>query len=563
MNTGYFIRKITAGAISACIALSQFAYAAETPAVTVDIDYGTSVINVQYEGDNEYNTGVIFSLVNAGSDLSAENVLRFADADYVPGEISVGTMHIGDDLPEGEYSVYAVLGGKNSANTAMQSAAFRIYGKESQNKALEEINKASQTDIAQIAYENLQMFYGVTDKDGTEYKGPYLFAMKINDYDGGFELLRQVRDAWQAADVLKSINTAADGKSVNSIISQNREMLGINTDAAFFGKYSDTIYDAAQKSLAENPVYCKKNLKSAVTEAAVVSVYNRLCKNSLTELDTLFTEYKEEIGISQYMARYEKINTDKFARQFDGASAQSTAEIKDKFISVLNTLDGTSENPEGTSPSGGGVRGKSNSSGGGTVSAVIPQPTADTEDKKENKFLDVDNDHWAKQYIEKLAELNIINGYDDKTFKPDAVITRGEFIKLLVSCFEIEDKNGAAVKFSDLPETAWEYPYVKALADAGIFNGYSDGRCGAADYITRQDAAVLIKRAADAKGIILSESGGLSFADGESISDYASEAVNALAGAGIINGFDDNSFRPAENLTRAQCAKILCVSMSK
>ena len=48
------------------------------------------------------------------------------------------------------------------------------------------------------------------------------------------------------------------------------------------------------------------------------------------------------------------------------------------------------------------------------------------------------------------------------------------------------------------------------------------------------------------------------FTDGEQISEYAKEAVLKLSGAEIINGFDDNTFKPRSTATRAQAAKLLC-----
>ena len=55
--------------------------------------------------------------------------------------------------------------------------------------------------------------------------------------------------------------------------------------------------------------------------------------------------------------------------------------------------------------------------------------------------------------------------------------------------------------------------------------------------------------------------GGEAFDDDEQISDYAKEAVYALAGAGIINGVGDNRFAPHGNATRAESAKVIFGAM--
>lgn len=75
--------------------------------------------------------------------------------------------------------------------------------------------------------------------------------------------------------------------------------------------------------------------------------------------------------------------------------------------------------------------------------------------------------------------------------------------------------------------------------------------------ITREQAAAVIGRALDLAGGI-----NLGFADRNEISDYAKMYVSVCAEKGIIEGYDDGTFRPLNNITRAETAAILsrCVS---
>lgn len=62
------------------------------------------------------------------------------------------------------------------------------------------------------------------------------------------------------------------------------------------------------------------------------------------------------------------------------------------------------------------------------------------DNKDENSyagFADTDG-HWAKDVIAYLAKENIINGFEDNTFRPDNTVTRAEYAKLLCSVFKIE-----------------------------------------------------------------------------------------------------------------------------
>ena len=122
---------------------------------------------------------------------------------------------------------------------------------------------------------------------------------------------------------------------------------------------------------------------------------------------------------------------------------------------------------------------------------------------------------------------------------------------LLCRAFNIEkaaDENA----FADVKTTDWFSPYVNAAYTAGFVNG--DGTYFNPDKnITRQDLCVMIYRFA--QGNITN--GNCDYTDISDVSDYAVNAVSALSTGKIINGFEDNTFRPQANATRAQMAQIL------
>ena len=70
---------------------------------------------------------------------------------------------------------------------------------------------------------------------------------------------------------------------------------------------------------------------------------------------------------------------------------------------------------------------------------------------------------------------------------------------------------------------------------------------------------MILCRAAEKSGISFELERALTFTDTDKINGYASEAVNKLCNRGIINGFEDGSFRPREICTRAQMAKVICL----
>ena len=70
-------------------------------------------------------------------------------------------------------------------------------------------------------------------------------------------------------------------------------------------------------------------------------------------------------------------------------------------------------------------------------------------------FTDLAEDHWAYQNIMELSGEGVINGYADGTFRPEAYVTRAEFVKLIGATGEVKSGD-----FADLPKTHWAYEYV-------------------------------------------------------------------------------------------------------
>lgn len=92
-----------------------------------------------------------------------------------------------------------------------------------------------------------------------------------------------------------------------------------------------------------------------------------------------------------------------------------------------------------------------------------------------------------------------------------------------------------------------------------IISGYSETEFGPDDPITREQMAVMIVKAAQLSAGV----SGKTFADSDSISEWAREAVNVATGNKIINGYSDNTFRPKGNTTRTEAAVVLSQSLSQ
>ncbi|CEK31316.1 N-acetylmuramoyl-L-alanine amidase [[Clostridium] sordellii] len=164
-------------------------------------------------------------------------------------------------------------------------------------------------------------------------------------------------------------------------------------------------------------------------------------------------------------------------------------------------------------------------------------------------FNDIDG-HWAKNAIIDFATKGYINGYGDGTFKPDNSITRAEFVKILNKAFGYT--NVGTENFSDVNPSDWYYNDICIGVNAGYINGYEDNTFKPDKQITREEASKIIATALNLNG-----DGKLNFKDSSEISNWAKPYVDALSDNNIINGYEDNTFRPHNNMTRAENVTIL------
>lgn len=175
---------------------------------------------------------------------------------------------------------------------------------------------------------------------------------------------------------------------------------------------------------------------------------------------------------------------------------------------------------------------------------------------KPSLFKDVPLDHWANEQIEDLAQKNVIKGYGDGNFRPGDNVTRAHAAVMLVNALGLDYK-GKTPNFTDVKSDHWAAGHIAAAREAGIINGYRDGKFGPGDYITRGQIAVMISKAFNLK-----HSGTYKNFNDVDAGYWAYKEVEALASNGIINGYSDNTFRPGEYSTRAHFSVFLSKSLS-
>lgn len=180
------------------------------------------------------------------------------------------------------------------------------------------------------------------------------------------------------------------------------------------------------------------------------------------------------------------------------------------------------------------------------------------EEVKSGSFRDVTRGHWAFASVERAAELGLVTGYSDGTFRPDAAVTRAQFVLML---WRMCGKPAAAKAASFADASAdWYQDALSWAVEKGYVNGLSDTRFGPDAPITRQQAmAILFRLNGGQSGTELTLTGiyEQTFADSTTIASWAKDATWWAVYHELVSGVGGSRIAPEANASRAQIAAIL------
>lgn len=180
------------------------------------------------------------------------------------------------------------------------------------------------------------------------------------------------------------------------------------------------------------------------------------------------------------------------------------------------------------------------------------------EEVKAGSFRDVTSTHWAFASVERAAELGLVTGYSDGTFRPDTPVTRAQFVLML---WRMCGKPAAAKAASFADASAdWYQDALSWAVEKGYVNGLSDTRFGPDAPITRQQAmAILFRLNGGQSGTELTLTGiyEQTFADSTTIASWAKDATWWAVYHELVSGVGGSRIAPEANASRAQIAAIL------
>lgn len=186
------------------------------------------------------------------------------------------------------------------------------------------------------------------------------------------------------------------------------------------------------------------------------------------------------------------------------------------------------------------------------------QPCDGGKDCPSAPFTDVDTAKWYHLSVDYVLAHKMMNGVSSRAFAPNANLTRGMLVQIL---YNLEGKpKGTAANFSDVQADAWYAEAVGWAASNKVVTGYADGTFRPNAAVTREQAAAILYRYAQSKGIDVSvgeNTNILSYVDVQQASEYAIPALQWAVGAGVLNGKNGGRLAPTGTATRAEIAAIM------
>jgi hypothetical protein len=194
----------------------------------------------------------------------------------------------------------------------------------------------------------------------------------------------------------------------------------------------------------------------------------------------------------------------------------------------------------------------------GTVTFTTTHFSYFTVSYRQVNFNDVVKDAWYSKAVSFIAAREITYGTGGGNFSPDAKLTRGEFIVMLMRAYSITPDENPADNFSDAGSTYYT-GYVAAAKRLGISNGVGNNMFAPGREITRQEMFTLLYNVLNIMGRLPEGAAGnglTAFSDAGDIASWAKDAITHLVKAEIVTG-SNGKLSPTATASRAEMAQVL------
>ena len=172
------------------------------------------------------------------------------------------------------------------------------------------------------------------------------------------------------------------------------------------------------------------------------------------------------------------------------------------------------------------------------------------------EFSDLPSTHWAYEYVNYLSDNGIINGYENNTFRPNNNVSRAEFIKLITSANKGEEY------FNYERLHSFNHNWYDVYMNYALNNGFLTNEFGYGnpnDLLTRKEMIIILGKIAKTNFIInMRNVKEAPFTDTKKVfNEDEIEFVNYSYSSELVKGYEDGTFKPLNNMTRAEVATVI------
>jgi len=496
----------------------------------------TAVLMVVKSGE-KLDTDKLITIRTVTPDDTGKAVWEFGMPEMLDGVLS-----------DGKYDSYIKQNGET-----FKTDSFVYASVESRNKAKTELNNVTSGDDLIRILDNAEYVYAL-DIFGFDM-GIYGGCNKISVANKTIEGINSFANA-KPEEIAKVLNLSVVSDLITS--SENAEQLlqiaNLEYEGTSFSEIEDEklkkwICDSVKAGKYQSNDEFSKTYKDA-------NILYKINNSRVNYIQSVLAEYADDLGIESdgnYKKYTTATNMGNINKNIVSALTLNPAKNVRELTSIIgsvvdNYYKGTSSSNGGGGGGGGGGGNTPKASG---ITAAIPSEVKSSDTK--TSFSDMHSATWAETAVNAMVKQGIISGDENGNFRPNDTVKREEFIKMLVLATNSYDSS-AECGFWDTKVSDWHYRYIASAVNKGLVKGINEREFGTGSLLTRQDMALLCRRALDA---VEEKREKTVFSDDSEIADYAKEAVYELYATEGINGVGNNTFSPLTHATRAQAAVII------
>lgn len=165
--------------------------------------------------------------------------------------------------------------------------------------------------------------------------------------------------------------------------------------------------------------------------------------------------------------------------------------------------------------------------------------------------------HWAQKAVQSLTQANVVAGYPNGQFRPDANVTRAEAIIMVLKALNMgpQDRTESATPGGNRPE-AWAQRYLDRAREQGLIDA-ADGSFDGTQPATRAEVAAIAVRGLEKAGMSVQEPTTPQVFSDVPESTAARREIHVAAASKLVKGYPDATFRPGKPVTRAEAVAMV------